>query len=163
MKKNLLMIIIILLLSSGCMRPYASVPESTNCPKPGTKVSFSKLTTPSVAEDYVGCDVKTVAQFVATGAGAYMLPSATEGKIVFRVLPVGVKGEKNPLSGEIQANFVAIPKEDGSLVFELNPGDKVLLSGGTYVQKLNAFTKMMTGIGDDVTIVFMADKIERVK
>jgi len=84
---------------------------------------------PAYADSYVGCDIATTAQFVASGAGLMVPPKVVKSKIVFRVLPPGAAGEKNALSGEIQANYVVIPKEAGDLVFQLKPGDLLKLMG----------------------------------
>lgn len=142
-------------LGYGCSA-YTAAPASSSCPSAGTEVPFAKLVTPGYAQDYVGCNVTTVAQFVATGSGAWMLPVPTDGKAVFRVLPPGAIGEKNPLSGEIQANFVVIPKEAGELSFKLKPGDLVRMTGGNYVKGLSTIGKLASGGGDFSSIVFLA-------
>lgn len=152
-----LIFFLVLLIASGCAT--AGAPRSSKCPSPGTEVPFAKLVTPGFAEDYVGCNVTTLAQFVAPGAGAWVLPVPIEGKAVFRVLPQGVAGERNPLSGEIQANFVVIPKEAGDLVFKLKAGDLVRLSGGTYVEAATGFGKLL-GVGGYSSIVFVATAME---
>lgn len=147
-----------LLITFGCA--FSTAQKSTSCSPPGTVVSFSKLVTPGFAQDYVGCDVSTVAQFVAPGAGAFLVP-ASDGKIVFRVLPPGIAGEKNPLSGEIQANFVVISKAAGKNVYNLMTGDLIRISGGNYVQSLSSFSKLINGGGDYNNIVFEATSIVR--
>ena len=146
----------LLIFTSACVT--AGAPKSASCPSPGTEVPFSKLVTPGFAEDYVGCDISTTAQFVAPGAGAWVLPVPIDGKVVFRVLPPGATGEKNPLSGEIQANFVVIPKEAGNPAFNLKAGDMVHLSGGTYVERATGLGKMY-GLGGHTSIVFMANSM----
>ena len=149
--------VLLIAIVSGCAT--AGAPISSRCPSPGTEVPFAKLVTPGYAEDYVGCDVTTFAQFVAPGAGAWVLPVPIEGKAVFRVLPQGVTGERNPLSGEIQANFVVIPKGAGDLVFKLKAGDMVRLRGGTYVETATAYGKLL-GVGGFSSIVFVATAME---
>ncbi|MBU4185387.1 MAG: hypothetical protein KKI12_10270 [Proteobacteria bacterium] len=151
------------LVFSGCIPTgYVAVPKSTKCPPPGTKISFAKLVTAGFAEDYVGCDIKTVVQFVAVGTGAWVLPVSTQGKAVFRALPPGAKGEKNPLSGEIQANMVVIPKESADLLFKLSEGDMVELTGGNYVKVLAKWARV-AGAGSHSSIVFMADSMKKVE
>lgn len=127
--------------------------KSSNCPPPGTEVPFAKLVTPGFAQDYDGCNISTVAQFVAPGTGAWSLTVPIEGKVVFRVLPPGVAGEKNPLSGEINADLVVIPKEAGDLVYSLKAGDLIRLTGGNYV-------KMHLRV-NHLEIVFIANTMER--
>lgn len=151
------LLLLVVLAVSGCA--MAGAPRSSRCPSPGTEVPFAKLVTPGYAEDYVGCDITTLAQFVAPGAGAWALPVPIEGKTVFRVLPQGVAGERNPLSGEIQANFVVIPKAAGDLMFRLKAGDIVRLRGGTYVESATAYGKLL-GVGGFSSIVFIATAME---
>ncbi len=147
-------------MTSSCVT--TSVPKSSQCPPPGTEVPFAKLATIGFAQDYVGCNISTVAQFVAPGTGAWVLSVPIDGKVVFRVLPPGATGEKNPLSGEIQANFVVIPKEAGDLVFSLKAGDLIKMTGGTYVKVAGTMGKLV-GAGGYSDIVFMANTMEKVK
>jgi hypothetical protein len=87
---------------------------------------------------------------LAPGAGSWVLPVPIEGKAVFRVLPTGVTGEKGPF-GEIKANYVVIPKENGELIFTLKAQDLVKLTGGNHVEVIHSgFT----------SIVFIATKVE---
>jgi hypothetical protein len=118
-------------------------------------VPFAKVMNPGFADEYIGCSVIVRAQFVASGAGAWVLPFSTDDKVIFRVLPPGAVGEKNPLSGEVQANFVALPKtsDRSDLVFELQPGDLVQLTGGTHVAT--------TAAGGFKSITFMASDVSR--
>jgi len=163
MKRNMLLVsilVLVLIISSGCIT--TSVPRSSKCPLNGTDVPFAKLVTPGFAEDYVGCNITTIAQFVAPGAGAWILPVSTTGKAVFRVLPQGVAGEKNPLSGEIQANFVVIPKEAGDLIYSLKAGDLIKLTGGTYVEGAGVLGKI-SGLSGYTSIVFIANTMEKVQ
>ena len=94
--------------------------------------------------------------------GAWVLPVKIKGKVVFRVLPSGTIGEKNPLSGEIQSNFVVIPKESGDLVFGLKSGDLIKLTGGTYVEVTSKYGEHM-GLGGFSSIVFMANTMEKMQ
>ena len=134
--------------ATGYHRPPASTDESdtgmqaqqiriNTTVAAGTEIPFSKLMQPAFASDYRDCDIITVAEFVASGLGAWATSYPLNEKVVFRCLPPGVAGEKNPLSGEVKADFVSIPKEKSDLVFSLRPGDLVRLRGGTFVSKIH--------------------------
>jgi hypothetical protein len=129
---------------------------SDKCPNAGTEVQFAKLMNPGFAEDYVGCDIITTAQFIASGVGENVLYTSMKDRVVFRCLPQGVTGEKNSLSGEIEANFVVIPKVLSDLVFKLKPGDLIKLRGGNSVYSA-------TVGGNYKEIVFVASSIERIQ
>lgn len=102
-------------------------------------VPFAKIMEPAFAEDYVDTDITTEVQFIATGKGAWV--SGTINKyekkkyIVFRALPPGYTGEKNPLSGEIMANFILIPKDKSDFVFSARTGDILVIRGRPLIEK----------------------------
>ena len=75
------------------------------------------------------------------------------GMVVFRVLPPNVQGEKNPLSGEIGAVFVWIPKQAGELIVSLKTGDLVRLTGKNHIDIISGFT----------SIAFMADTMHKIQ
>ena len=102
--------------------------------KPGTEVPFSKVMTPGFAQDYVRADIITKADFFASGMGAWTM-KIPKGYMVFQAVPPSGQGKSNPLSGQSQGEFVLIPRSKGELVFELNPGDPIILRGGTEVIK----------------------------
>ncbi len=148
-RSSLLLGLAVVLTACATTTGGASSTPASSCPPSGTEVSFAKIMNPGFAEDYVGCSVTTKAAFVATGAGAWTFPFSTDDKVIIRVLPPGVAGSKNPLSGEVQANYVALPKEGSDAVFNLKPGDLVELTGGTYVKDYGNFkniTFMATSI-----------------
>jgi len=109
-------------------------PPSKSSVDPGTEVPFSKVMTPGFAEEYVGADIVTKADFFASGMGAWTM-DIPKGYMVFQALPPGVQGKTDPLSGQAKGEFVLIPKTAGELIFELRPGDPIILRGGTEVIK----------------------------
>jgi hypothetical protein len=125
-------------------------------------VPFSKVMAPQFSHDYVGCNVITTAQFFGMGAGNVVVMAPTEGKTVFRVLPPGEKGEKNPLSGEISANLATLPKEASEVLFTLKPGELVQLTGGTHVKVHSALIKITTGGMEHEVPVFVATSVKKV-
>jgi hypothetical protein len=135
---------------------FQEASKSDKCPPAGSEILFAKLMNPGFADDYVGCDVVTTAQFFASGAGENVLKMSLEDKVVFRCLPPGATGEKNPLSGETDANFVVVPKASSNLVFELKPGDLVKLRGGNNVHSI-------TIGGSYKQVVFVSISIDRTK
>ena len=127
---------------AGCFS--GSVSRKTSCPEPGTSVQFAKVMNEGFARNYIGCYISTEVQFVATGKGAWVSGALDKkGYVVFRALPPGQKGSKNPLSGDIQANFVMIPQEKSDVLFSLNVGDILELTGGTSVKKWSGFTEVV--------------------
>lgn len=133
-----------------------AVGESDTCPAPGTFVEFARLSSPGTSDDFSGCDVTTTVEFVASGAGSYVVQSVPSDAVIFRALPPGAHGERNPLSGEIQSNFIAIEKAKADLVFRLGAGERLTLRGGTRI------SKMLLG-GSYQQVLFVATAIERVK
>lgn len=134
-------------------------PAFSKCPPVGTEVPFSKLINNAFAEDYVGCNITTSAQFVASGSSnMWMPPLSIEGMVVFRALPPGAIGATGPL-GVSEAYHIVIPKEKGEITFELKPGDLVSLTGGTYVKAYGSTTT------DDTIkrVVFVAKTMEHYK
>ncbi|PTN32680.1 hypothetical protein [Desulfonatronum sp. SC1] len=151
-------------LMAGCAG-YSPVVNTSTTPKvpAGTEVPFAKVMDPTFASDYIGSDVSTIAEFVANGTGAWLLNYPMTGKVVFRCRPVGATDEKNPLSGEVKADFVVLPKDKSDLVFALKPGDQIRLRGGTSVSQwrsnVPSFVRMST---DNLKeIVFEATAIEK--
>lgn len=134
-----------------------AVAKKTKCPEAGSSAPLAQVMNEAFAADYEGCDVVTTAEFFATGIGTWVLPFKTKGQVVFRVLPPGVEGQKNPLSGEVQAMFVAVDKADSALLFELAAGDRLTLRGGTVVSVANAGGSTFTSVMFVATSVARAD------
>ncbi len=151
---------------SGCV---GYVPKRPIIPA-GTEVPFAKVMNVTYADDYSGADIVTIAEFVAAGHGSYGCNYSTYNKVVFRCLPPGEKGEKNPLSGEVMPFFVSIDKEKADILFSLKTGDKLKLRGGNFVNEPgrgNPFGSfIIRGGGKNMlhnlsTIVFEATQIEK--
>ncbi len=113
-------------------------------------VPFAKVMEPAFAEDYLNTDITTEVQFIATGkGGAY---SGTINKyekmkyITFRALPPGQLGEKNPLSGEVMAQFILIPKDKSDSIFSAKTGDMLTVFGRPTIEKT----------GDSKDVIFIA-------
>ncbi len=111
----------------------ARAPKSNNIPA-GTEVPFSKAMNEGYAEEYIGADIVTMAEFLAPGKGAYHI-DVPKNHIVFQAVSPGGKGQSNPFSGQAMGEFVLIHKDAGDLVFELERGDLIELRGGTEVKK----------------------------
>lgn len=124
---------------SSKLHKDAQVPaDVSKCLLAGTEVPFAKVMNTGFMEEYEGCNISTQAQFLAPGDGAmgWATVFPVGGKVIFQVLPVGVTGQKDPLTGGIEADIVAIPKEAADLVFKLAPGDVIDLHGGTHVLRI---------------------------
>jgi hypothetical protein len=118
MNRSLTMSMFLLCLClSGCTAGYTPVVSTSPKVPSGTEVPFSKVMDPTFASDYIGSDIITVAEFVGNGTGILLLHYPMDGKVIFRSRPPGVPGEKNPLSGEVSANFVVLAKDKSDIVF----------------------------------------------
>lgn len=148
-------VISIIFLLSGCFG-FKEVGKSENCPPSGTEVQFEKVMNPAFAEDYVGCDIITKAQFYASGQGNYVLTTTSDDYVVNRFLPINSSGEKNAFSGETNSYFVAVPKDQSNLFFELKQGDLLELRGGTHVSS----SSLASGIKEVVFFVTSAKLVK---
>lgn len=149
----------LMLVSAGCAYTTVSNPNPLKIVS-GTKVPFSKVMNAGFAKDYVDSDIVTEANFLASGSGAYSL-SAPQGYVVFQAVPLGTNGQVNPLTQQAMGDFVFVPNSYADMVFELKPGDKVQLRGGTKVRTSNPILKM---IGADVTeIQFIANSMKKLR
>ena len=155
-------VVLMCVMLSGCAG-FAPVANTNTMPKvpAGTEVPFAKVMDSTFASDYIGWDISTVAEFFANGAGISVLDYPMNGKVVFRCRPPGSTDERNPLSGEVTANFVVLPKDKSDLIFTLKPGDLIKLRGGTYVSQWRS--SMPTGMNSDnyKEIIFEATSIEK--
>ncbi|MCR4321914.1 MAG: hypothetical protein NUV74_16460 [Candidatus Brocadiaceae bacterium] len=123
-------------------------PENTvskEIPQQETKiVPFAKVMEPAFAEDYVNTDITTEVQFVATGKGSNYSKTINKYEkmkyITFRALPPGQLGEKNPLSDEIEAQLIGIPKDKSDSVFSARAGDILIIKDRPVIEKLGDFT-----------------------
>lgn len=123
-------------------------PETTvskEVPRQETKiVPFAKVMEPAFAEDYVDTDITTEVQFVATGKGSGYSKTINKYEkmkyITFRARPPGQLGEKNPLSDEIEAQLIGIPKDKTDSVFSAKAGDILVIKGRPVIEKLGEYT-----------------------
>jgi len=113
-------------------------------------VLFAKVMEPAFAEDYINIDITTEVQFVATGKGSmcsHIINNYVEKKyIVFRAIPPGQSGEKNPLSGEVMAQYIMIPKDKSDSIFSAKTGDILTVFGRPTIEKT----------GDSKDVIFIA-------
>ena len=111
---------------------------------------FAKVMEPAFAEDYLNSNIMTDVQFVATGKGAWhsdTINSYEKKKyITFRALPPGQFAEKNPLSGEVVAQYIMIPKDKGDSIFSAKTGDILTVIGRPMIEKA----------GDSKGVIFIA-------
>ena len=125
---------IAIVFSSCAIGPKKVGPPKKSSVAPGTEVPFSKVMTPGFAEEYIGADIVTKADFFASGMGAWTM-DISKDYMVFQALPPGGQGKADPLSGQAKGKFVLIPKTAGEVIFEVKPGDPIILRGGTEVIK----------------------------
>lgn len=147
-------LMIVLLSTYGCVVPGIEQwgKREQPCTPAGTKIPFSKVMSYPFALNYIDCDISTDAQFVATGKGAWVSPMLKDSHyVVVRVISPGQQGEKNPLSGEIKADFVMVPVNYGDVVFSATAGNILEFRGGT---------KVRTAFGDS-EVVFFATSVKK--
>jgi hypothetical protein len=116
-------------------------------------VTFAKVMNPAFAEEYQSQTLQTTAKFLAAGPTEGWLWGAIpeevmRDKVAFRVVEQGASAVQ--VFGNLPPH-VFIAKEKSDLVFELKPGETVVLTGRPIVGKKLGMTQ----------IVFLADTIAR--
>ena len=101
----------------------------TYCPPPGTIVSLGKAMNSSFLKDFKDCDIVVAATFLKMGTPpAFKLGGYDEKKnTVFQVLEPG--GVPQSAFGQTFGTFAGTPKERSDILFQLKPGDELLLRG----------------------------------
>jgi len=106
---------------------------SNACPPAGTEIPFGKVMNEAFASDYVGCDITSKVEFVATGGTPnYIWDSigGLEGKAPFRVVVPG----QQPGSGPFDIPpHVFIAKDQSDVIFSFKKGDLLIIRGATLV------------------------------
>lgn len=139
--------------------PRPQIVTSRASVPPGTEVPFAKVMDAAFARQYVKSDIVTTAVFVATGMGNYVLPNySADGKVMIRCQSTANSGQRNPLSGELECHFVALPKGLADSVFTLTPGSMVELRGGTWVANMGGL--LAKGMAGMTIVVFEATSID---
>jgi len=133
MKKIVLPLLVILLSLTSCissrkLQATATIPS-------GTEVQYSKVINPAYARDYIGADIVTEAEFYSAGKANNVATKVPKGHVVFQVIPIGGSAKNAPFGGGQVGNYTFIPKSQSDIIFDLKPGDKIQLRGGTRVQK----------------------------
>lgn len=124
-----------IMLMAGCSSPLQeqggiqSAQSNPSLPSPGTVVPFSKVMNPSFIRDYKNCDIVVEAKFLKLGLppnfilGRYDIKANT----VFQIVEPG--SEPTNVGGMTIGNFAGIPKSQSALLFDLKPGETILLRG----------------------------------
>ncbi|MFI5299052.1 MAG: hypothetical protein ACHREM_13225 [Polyangiales bacterium] len=107
---------------AGCLRPPAHAPArgADECPPETTVVEFGKVMSPSLAADYEGCPITSVALFSEPNS---MMDSnlGDASSIVFEV--------GDPAADGSGVEFVRLPKSASRSLFKFKKGDRVTLVG----------------------------------
>ncbi len=129
--------------------------NATDCPEP-KDAPFKKVMNTAFAEDYQKCPTVIHAQFFSSERPkAWMFPAKVNNLVVFQCVAIGEDPKSMPLSGELTGEFIAIPKDKSDLIFELKKGDKVKITGVTWIEKIGAMGSSAQ------TVYFMATAIEK--
>jgi hypothetical protein len=127
--------------------------KASDCPPP-KDAPFKKVMNVSFAEDYLECPTIIHAQlFSSDRPKSWAFPSNLNDFVIFQCIGVGEDPKAMPLSGELTGEFIAIPKNKSDLIFELNRGDKVKITGVTWIYKIDG--------SNFQTVYFMATSIEK--
>lgn len=125
--------------------------NGTDCPA-AKEVPFSKLMNAAFANDYQNCPVITHAEFYSPDRlKVWVYPSKINKQVIFQCINVGSQPKSVPLSGEAAGESIVIDKDKSDIVFNLKKGDKVKLTGVTYVKKLGA----------EIEVYFIASSVEK--
>ncbi|MGL5913644.1 MAG: hypothetical protein ACRCZB_05715 [Bacteroidales bacterium] len=116
---------------------YTFSQKNSDCPEPSMQ-NFSKVINLSFAEDYEKCPVVIEADFWEAGAwkGAYRWPRKTKDYVMFQCVPCGEQGTKDALSNNINGQIIMIDKANADIIFSLKKGDKIKLTGCTWINSI---------------------------
>jgi hypothetical protein len=118
----------------------------------GNQVPFAKVMNSAFAQDYQNSTVSTTAEFLTATPQernwGSIIPKLTAGMVPFCVL---APGQAEPIGPGRYPSYVFLPKSASDLVFELQRGDLVLLTGHTVVDRMPTYH----------LIAFVADTVSK--
>jgi hypothetical protein len=121
-------ILVVGLLGSCATMSGGQPASSSNCPPAGTQVPLTKAMNAAFIREYERCDIQVEAQFYKMGNEGFMLGKYdTNVNATFQVVEPG-GGPQNNVGGSFGL-FAGTPKASSDILFQLKPGDKVLLRG----------------------------------
>jgi hypothetical protein len=102
--------------------------RAADCPAPGTAVPIAKAMNPSFLKDFKGCDIAVEARFMKVGTPTgFRIGYDTKRNTTFQVLEPN--GSPQSAFGESIGLFAAVPKDASDVLFQLKPGDLIVLRG----------------------------------
>lgn len=105
------------------------------------------------AENYKDCPVTIRGEYFKDGyLNGYRKPRKLKNMYFFQCVGEGEKGTLQPLQNGLSGDFFVIDKSKAELILEFSKGDKLELTGTTFVQ--NYF-------GSELNTFFIATKIKR--
>ncbi|MFN8298115.1 MAG: hypothetical protein U0T75_03345 [Chitinophagales bacterium] len=124
-----------------------------NCPEPKEE-NYKKVMSSAFAEEYKKCPVTIVAEYFGEGyLTNWRKPYKLKDMYFFQCVNVGEQGKPAPLSNEMAGDFFVIDKAKADLVLNLKKGDKLKLTGVTFVQNY---------VGVEMSTFFIVDKVQKI-
>lgn len=114
--------------------------------------TYKKVMSSAFAKDYEKCPVIIECEYFTEGyLNGWRKPSKLKKMYFFQCVGIGDKGKPAPMTNEMSGDFFVIEKDKVNEVINLKKGDKIRLTGKTFVQ--NYF-------GTEINTFFIVEKVE---
>lgn len=124
-----------------------------DCPTPKEE-NYKKVMSSAFADLYKKCAVIITAEYFGEGyLTNYRKPAKVKDMYFFQCVNIGEAGKPAPVTNEVAGDFFVIEKSKADLVLNLKKGDKLKLTGVTFVQNY---------VGIEMSTFFIVDKVEKI-
>lgn len=125
---------------------------STDCPKPKME-NYRKVLSSAFSEDFEDCPVVIEAEYLKDGyMKNWLKPKELENMFFFQCVKINGNTKKAELTNEEIGEFFVIEKDKADIIFDLQKGDKLYLTGVTHTQIY---------YGKKLSLFFVVSKIEK--
>ncbi|QLG46393.1 hypothetical protein [Costertonia aggregata] len=127
---------------------------SQDCPEPKTE-NYKKVMSSAFAKDYKDCPVTIEGVYFKEGyANGYRKPKKVKKMYFFQCTNSDGNNNSNALTNEESGDFFVIEKDKADTVIEFQKGDKLKITGTTFIQ--NYF-------GMELSVFFIVSDIEKIE
>jgi len=127
--------------------------NAKKCPKP-TLQKYRKVMSSAFAKEYSSCPVIIEAQYLKEGYLTNMRkPRKLKKMYFFQCTSIGGDTKNAPLTNEPVGDFFVIDKKKADLVLDLKKGQKIRLTGKTFVQKFFGVGLSVFFIVSDIEVI----------
>ena len=125
----------------------------TPCPDP-VEANYNRVMSETFASEYTQCPVIITAEFFTNGFPRnFISPRRFRNKHIFQCVNIGESGRAMPVTGEMAGDYFVIDRAQAETVINLTRGDRVRLTGVTYIHRSMAGAFIPT-------VFFIVQKIE---